>query len=106
MNKLLAVVALALILGRTVPALAGEVTGSALACFPNPNYPLPRPPQCLASTGFWMYAETGGPNRDLLDRGAAFDEVGIGSFTLDLGTLTLVGAGIRSTINDALHLSI
>ena len=92
--------------GGSIPTLAGEVSGSALGCFPNPNYPVPRPPQCLDSTGLSLYTETGGPNRDLQFNGSTFDETGLETFTLDLGTLTLVGDGIRSAINDILHLSV
>ena len=106
MTRILIIVILTLASGGTVPTLAGEISGSALACFPDPNYPVPRAPQCLDSTGLSMYTETGGPARDLQFRGTTFDEVGLGTSTLDLGTLTLVGAGIRSTINDTLHLSV
>ena len=106
LTKLLSVLVLALALGEAVPALAAEVTGAALGCFPNLNYPVPRPPQCLDSTGLSMYTETGGPNRDLQYHGSTFDQVGRGSFNLDLGALTLVGAGIGSAINDNLHLSV
>jgi len=104
LTKLLSVLVLALVVGEAVPALAGEVTGSALGCFPNPNYPVPRPPQCSDSSGLSMYTETGGPNRDLQYNGSTFDQFGLGTFNLDLGTLTLVGAGIGSAINDDLHL--
>ena len=79
MNKIFAVVILALVLGRATPALGGELTGFALACFPDPNYPVPRPPQCVDSTGLSMYTETGGPNRDLLYYGSMFDQVGLGT---------------------------
>jgi hypothetical protein len=106
LTKLLIVLALALVVGEAVPALAGEVTGSALGCFPNPNYPVPRPPQCSDSNGLSMYTETGGPNRDLQYHGTTFDQVGLGTFNLHLGTLTLVGAGIGSAINDNLHLTV
>jgi hypothetical protein len=106
LTKLISVLVLALSLGEVVPALAEEVTGAALGCFPNPNYPVPRPPQCLDSTGLSMYTETGGPNRDLQYHGSTFDQVGFGSFNLDLGALTLVGTGIGSAINDNLHLSV
>ena len=84
---------------------ASEITGNAQGCFPDPNYPVPRPPQCVGGTGSAVYTETGGPNRDLQYYGSTF-ETGSSSFTVDLGTLTLVGAGIGSTINDDLHLSI
>lgn len=106
MRKSVAVVLFAIVLGSVTPALGAELTGTALGCFPDPNYPGPRPPQCIESTGLSMYTETGGPNRDLFYHGSTFDQVGSGSYTLDLGTLTLVGAGIRSTINDVLHLSV
>ena len=106
MRKSIAVVLFAIVLGSVTPALGAELTGTALGCFPDPNYPGPRPPQCIESTGLSMYTETGGPNRDLFYHGSTFDQVGPGSYTLDLGTLTLVGAGIRSTINDVLHLSV
>src|SRR4051794_16536868 len=99
---LLAVCALA----AAVPMHAAEITGSAQACFPDPNYPVPRPPQCVGGTGLAMYTETGGPNRDLRYDGSTFDVPGSSNFSLNLGTLTLVGAGIGSTINDTLHLSV
>jgi hypothetical protein len=106
MTKLLVTIVFTVVACQTAPMLAGEVNGAALACFPDPNYPVPRPPQCLDPGGLSMYTETGGPNRDLLYQGSTFQQMGFGSYTLSLGKLTLVGAGIRSTINDALHLSV
>lgn len=106
LTKLLSVVVLTLAIGEALPALPGEVTGSALGCFPTPGYLVPRAPQCSDSTELSMNTETGSPNRNLRYQGSLIDQAGIGSFNLDLGTLTLVGAGIGSAINDNLHLSV